>query len=93
VLLEAFDLGVDRLFHEINQRLGAQKTEFYEGRAVAEVEDNATRMRATELLADLHGVRKQSLDLNLGAQDGNELVLRLNRADASGPDQNEHGGD
>jgi hypothetical protein len=101
VLLEAFGLGVDRLFHEVNQRLEAHKLEFYEGRPITnpkdgsllKITDNGTRMRATELLADLHGVRKQSLDLNLGAGDGNELILKLNRPQSDPEPESDQDGD
>ncbi|HWP69363.1 MAG TPA: hypothetical protein VN437_08670, partial [Rectinemataceae bacterium] len=51
------------------QRLHAKKAEFYEGRQVSVVEDNGTRMRATLLLADLHGKRKADIDVNLHRDD------------------------
>lgn len=57
-LLEAYDLGDDRLFRELNERLESMKTEFYKGKPIAECIDNTTRMRATELLADILGRRK-----------------------------------
>jgi len=56
--LDAVDLGDTRLLEEISAGLRAMKTEFYQGVAVADCEDNGTRQRARELLADILGKRK-----------------------------------
>jgi post-segregation antitoxin (ccd killing protein) len=63
-LLEAADLGQTRFAKELNLRYGSEKTEFYQGEEVATVKDNATRMRATELHANVLGITKTSLDVS-----------------------------
>lgn len=74
-LLEAVDLGELRLFRELERKLKAMTTKFYEDRAIIDVEDNSTQMRAVELLADLLGRRKgeafilQSLEARLAEID------------------------
>ncbi len=50
------NLSYSRVFEELEKRLNAMTTEFYQGKAVAECEDNTTRMRATELLAKINGL-------------------------------------
>lgn len=76
--LELAGLGEMRLAQEINLRLKAMSTEFYEGKAITDVQDNGTRMRATALLADLHGKKKAELDVNLKSD--NELTVFVNKA-------------
>lgn len=63
-MLESAGLGEDRLAVEINKRLAAKVTKFHQDKIVCDVEDNATRMRATELLADLLHKRKTELDVH-----------------------------
>jgi len=53
--MDAFGLGMDRLMGELDQRLNANK---------ADKADHAIRMRATDLLADIHGLKKNTLDVN-----------------------------
>lgn len=48
----------------LNRMLRATRTEFYQGKPVAECEDNTTQMRATELLADILGHRKNAVELS-----------------------------
>ena len=62
--LEVVGLGIDRLALEIEKGFTAKKTEFYQGKAVAQCEDNAVRARTRELLADLHGLRKQEVRIS-----------------------------
>ena len=82
-LLDAFNLGVERLYHELDQRLKAKVTKFWQEVDLGEFEDNSTRMRATELLADILGLRKGNLNLNVGGQDGNELKITLHTENGS----------
>jgi hypothetical protein len=63
-LLNAADLGPTRLVREVDRRLRAETTHFYQDKAVADVEDNATRMRATELLARMLGKLRTDIDLH-----------------------------
>lgn len=62
-MLEAVGLDDLRLAQELAWMLRAMKTEFYQGRAVADCEDNATRARGVELLAEIRGRRKTALEL------------------------------
>lgn len=57
-------MGEERLLREIRQRLRAKTTHFWQDHAITDRKDNATRMRATELLADLHGKRKAELNVS-----------------------------
>jgi len=59
--LELAGIGVDRVIRELNDKLTCKKTEFHQGIAVAECEDNGTQMRALELLAELHGLKKREI--------------------------------
>lgn len=52
--LDEFGLGLPRLLAELDARLRATETKFYQDEQVAVVEDNGTRMAATRLLAELH---------------------------------------
>jgi hypothetical protein len=63
-LMESAGLGEMRVLREIEARLGAMETHFYQDKVVADREDNGTRMRATELLADFHGKRKNQLEVS-----------------------------
>ena len=60
------EAGLDdlTLLRELRKRLRAKSTHFYQDMAVSDVEDNGTRMRATELLADLLGRRRAELTLH-----------------------------
>src|SRR4030042_6274232 len=62
--LDAADLSEVRLLREIHQRLKAETTHFWQNESVADVTDNATRMRATELLAELLGKRQAELTIH-----------------------------
>jgi hypothetical protein len=53
--LEAFGLGEARLAAEIEKRLNAMTARYYQDQSLGNFEDNATRMRATELLAQMNG--------------------------------------
>ena len=64
-LMEAHNLGINRLFNEINNRLTAMTAETYEGIVCAAVEDNKTRMAATALLAKIHNLEKQTEGSNI----------------------------
>lgn len=76
-ILDAYDLGDHRLAHEINARLEANATEFYQGDVVAEVEDNGTRMRATVLLAELRGKKREKLDVKHSGTVKQEVIVYI----------------
>jgi len=62
-IMAACELDDYTLAEGINWALKAKRSEFYQGALVAEVEDNGTRMRAIELIAELLGHRKQAVEL------------------------------
>jgi hypothetical protein len=62
-LLDQAGLGDDRLVIEINRRLNEVRTVISK-HGVVDSPDGSTRMRATELLAELRGKRKTSLSLS-----------------------------
>lgn len=64
-ILELTGLDDFTLATEVRKKLRARKSEFYQGAAVATVADNGTQMRAVELLADLLGRRKSTVDVKL----------------------------
>lgn len=59
--LELLNCGFGRLAEEIDKGLNSMKTEFFKGEIVANCEDNTTRQRARELLADVLGAKKQTI--------------------------------
>jgi len=61
-LLSDAGLGYERIFPKLEEMLGAKVTKFYQDKSLGEFTDNATRMRALELLTDLHGKRKQVVE-------------------------------
>jgi hypothetical protein len=61
-LMESAGHGEIRLLRELDKRLNQQKTIVADKQAL-DVEDGPTRMRATELLADLLGKRKSQLEV------------------------------
>jgi hypothetical protein len=62
-MLESAGLGETRLAREIEARLTAMETKFYQAQVIGDFEDNGTRMRATELLSRLLGKDKAALAL------------------------------
>jgi hypothetical protein len=63
-LLESAGLGEMRLIREIENQLNAKITKYYQDQSLGDHTDNAVRMRATELLADLLGKRKADLTVH-----------------------------
>ena len=79
-LMESAGLGELRTLREVDARLKATKVEFYQGQIVKDkdgnpllLEDNGTRMRATELLVDLNGKRK----LEISGPGGGPIPVRI----------------
>jgi hypothetical protein len=64
-LLEDAGLGELRILRELEAALNATKRIFFNGQQIAEVPDNAARIDALVLLADLLGRRKTQLDLHI----------------------------
>ena len=63
-LLESAGLGEVILLRELRRMLRAKKDYFYLGKPIeGDFEDNATQMRCVELLADLHGRRKNVVEV------------------------------
>jgi hypothetical protein len=67
-LLEEAGLGEMRLVRELNKRLNAMITKYWQDKSLGDFEDNSTRMRATELLADLLGKRKSEVAITGGLE-------------------------
>ena len=63
-LLEEAGLGDARIMRGLEAALSATKKIFFEGKEIAEVPDNGTRMDALVLLADLLGRRKAELTVH-----------------------------
>ena len=63
-MLEAADLGDLRIARELNKMLSAKVTKYYQDKSLGDHTDNAVRMRALELLADLNGKRKTDINLH-----------------------------
>lgn len=61
-IMAAAEIDDYAIVHDLNWARTATKTEFYQGEAIAEVNDNATRVRALELMMELLG-RKKPLEL------------------------------
>ncbi|WP_321991514.1 hypothetical protein [Marispirochaeta aestuarii] len=64
-MLSASGLDYFRLVGKLNQLLEAKKVVHYQGEEVGVYEDGIVQEKATELLAELLGVRKGQLDINL----------------------------
>lgn len=62
-ILAAAEIDNYTLASDLHRMRTAKKTEFYQGEAVADVEDNGTQMRAIELIAELLG-HKKAIDLS-----------------------------
>ena len=62
-ILAAAEIDDYTLAGALNWALSAMKTEFYQGQAVAEVQDNGVRMQAVQLLAELLGHRKNAVEI------------------------------
>lgn len=58
-LLNQFGLGKERVMTELDSRLKANTDKYYQDIFVKTLEDNTTRMKATELLSRIHGMDKQ----------------------------------
>jgi len=61
-LLNEVGLGYERILSKLEELLEAKYTKFYQDQELGDFTDNGTRMRALELLTDLHGLRKQILE-------------------------------
>ncbi|HXK36137.1 MAG TPA: hypothetical protein VJ553_00970 [Candidatus Paceibacterota bacterium] len=62
-LLDAANMGDDRLLRVLDEMLTAKTTHFWQDTIVCDVEDNSTRMHALELLARLRG--RLTAELNI----------------------------
>lgn len=58
-LLDEAGLGYERIYAKLEEMLEAKTTKHYKGIEIGEFTDNGTRMRALELLVELHGMRRQ----------------------------------
>lgn len=63
-LLDAYDLGVDRVFRELEKGLNALYTKYYQNISLGNHTDNTNRQRARELLAKINGMDKSSVNVN-----------------------------
>lgn len=91
-ILAAADLDDYSLAGHLNRMLRARKTEYYQGKALPGAADNATRMRAVELLAELLGHRKNAVEL--AGSLGIKTYITVSPDDWQAPDpaaETEHG--
>ncbi len=63
-ILRLYGLDDFRLAREIDNRLKAKVTKFHGAKNLGDFEDNATRMKATVLLAEIFGRLKLQLELS-----------------------------
>jgi len=61
-LLDEAGLGEERIYAKLEELLEATTVKHYKDQELGPYTDNATRMRALELLVDLHGRRKQVVE-------------------------------
>ena len=64
-ILSEAGLGEVRLMRKLEELLEATFTKYYQNVSLGDHTDNATRMRATELLAELLGRRKADISLHV----------------------------
>lgn len=61
-LLDEAGLGYERIYAKLEEMLEATMVKHYKGEELGPYTDNATRMRALELLVELHGRRRQVVE-------------------------------
>lgn len=61
-LLDEAGLGYERIYAKLEELLEATMIKHYRGQELGPYTDNATRMRALELLVELHGRRRQVVE-------------------------------
>ena len=64
-MLKAGGLDYLRLVRKLDQLLEAKRVAHYQGEEVGAYDDGSVQARAAELLAELLGLRKGQLDLNV----------------------------
>ena len=69
-LLDAAGLGLSRVVQELDKSLNVKKIELYQGKIVVDkkgliihFDDNAIQQRGRELLVDVHGLKKQKIEI------------------------------
>lgn len=63
-LLDEAGLGWERIMSKLTEMLDANTERFYQDQSLGVFTDNTNRMRALELLVDLHGFRKQEVKIS-----------------------------
>jgi hypothetical protein len=74
-------LGLDRFTMELDRRLKAEKAIPIGNGEIARTEDNTTRMAATNLLADVLGLRKRDTTINYNVNQALKALIVEVRAD------------
>lgn len=72
-LLDAWDLGIERIAKKLEELLEATAPRFHQDVHLGDWPDNAARGRALELLADFHKMRLQKVELT--GKDGGPLEV------------------
>ena len=75
-LLDIADLGLPRIVQELDKSLNQKKIELYQGKIVSDkdgkiihFDDNAIQQRGRELLVDIHGLKKQKIEIETKLDD------------------------
>ena len=62
--LDAYDLGDSRIARDLDAQLKSTVVRHWKDEEIGTYADNATRQRALELLAEINGRRKATVDVN-----------------------------
>ena len=87
-LMEAYGLDDARLAQELDLRLKANTERFFKDESLGIFDDNATRMRATELLSDFLKKREKGdkVNVNTSVAVGNAVHIYLPENDRDKPE-------
>jgi hypothetical protein len=62
-ILGEWNLGLEKIAEKFEELLEAKVTKFYQDKSLGDFTDNSTRMRALELLVDVHKMKTQKLEV------------------------------
>lgn len=62
-ILGEWNLGIERIGKKFEELLEAKVTKYYQDKSLGDFTDNSTRMRALELLVDVHKLKTQKLEV------------------------------
>lgn len=79
--LALFDLGRGRFYRELEKRLDAQTPVFFQGKKIADIPDNTTRMKATDILAKINGVYNAPQESGYEQGEDTEICIVIENAE------------